>query len=171
METLHKTPTGYVLVSGIHLRAEEIDDAAITGRKLYVDDMLHAQYIIASIPHIEGLPVMQLNDCLAIERGFDVEKLAKDYCKSKNDSFTAPWPYKDGFNKSLELTKEKKFTVADMEKAIEMARCKQIEGGDDVFYEGDYTYTSNKIINSLTPSQWEVSCDIENNQVTNLKRV
>ncbi len=66
-------------------------------------------------------------NCDEIFGVIDVDKLAKEYAK-KADDISAKYggkvfgdnnsiPFKDGFNKSMELNKDKLFTVEDMKKA------------------------------------------------------
>jgi len=111
--------------------------------------------------------------------GVDVEKLACDEChidisaykiiqtlksghskselqlESKVDGFIL------GFNKAMELNKDKLFTVDDVKKAIEIA--KNSMGVDN---DGEYCYSTianNEIIQSLQqPTEIEVEIEMEN---------
>ena len=80
----------------------------------------------------EGGPLMAITDklsvknCIDIKNGYDLDKLAYDFAKYHSIYPTAQddteYGFKNGFNKAIELNKDKVFTLEDMSKAIEMAR-------------------------------------------------
>lgn len=92
----------------------------------------------------------------------DVEKLAKDF---SNDSATCDYEeginvgkyqgYLEGFNKAMELNKDKKFTLGDMKRAFNCGR--DLESIDR--FEDWRTFTH--FINSLQPKEIEVEIEME----------
>ena len=67
------------------------------------------------------LPNLSLKNCQAIERGYDLDELAKSECKnsSYNDlNHLVERGFKIGFQKALEILGDKEFSEEDMEKCF-----------------------------------------------------
>jgi hypothetical protein len=100
---------------------------------------------------------LSLKNCDEIFGVVDVEKLADDYFKSTNENAVL-WrriDFKEGFNKAMELNKDKLFTLGDIDKAIEWAT---INGRkrDITHYDID-----NFIQSTQQPSEIEVEIEME----------
>jgi len=112
-------------------------------------------------PSIVGHKLSKQN-CDEIFGVFDVEKLAEEYCihEPKNvielrDVNLIKLGFRDGFNKAMELNKDKVFTLEDMRKAY-------FQGDYDAFLEGGYTKKENDFIQSLQqPTEIEVKIEME----------
>ena len=165
--TLIKTTNGYVLVSDE--TAKEGECYLTNSGKIEVlkrcyggNGNYYNQFkkVISEIPTVFDLPVMQLSDCEAVERGFDVDA---EYKKDMN-IISYIGEYKRGFNKALKLTADRIFTKADVIDAYQ-------EGSR---YSDDNVHVypnAIKYAESLIHSQREVECDIIDNNIVNLKRV
>ena len=103
-------------------------------------------------------------NCSEIFGIVDVEKLTKEYVDADPDLEigtseyqNAQVDFKEGFNRAMELNKDKLFTVEDMKKAIAMAR----KGSKERLHDGYGSFTqpifvlndtsSEEIIQSLQP--------------------
>jgi len=99
--------------------------------------------------------VLSKENCDEIFGVVDVEKLANDYFKSTNENAVL-WrriDFKVGFNKAMELNKDKVFTLEDMREAIAEA-WNSCEDNED---EETFTQCFNRIIQSLQqPTEIEV---------------
>jgi hypothetical protein len=101
---------------------------------------------------------LSLKNCQAIERGYDLDELAKEnYHKfwsvvDESEMLDHTFGYVEGFQKALELMGDKKFSKEDVEKAIEF---------------GHKTYHSwkdrneEKFIQSLQQTEWDVEIVME----------
>lgn len=99
----------------------------------------------------------------------NVEKKASEYAINDFDDY-AFCGYINGYNQALEDNKEKKYTEADLRKAIDMARDIKDNSAHDVFtvedisgctevctYDWRNRYKDEEIIESLQPkTEWEV---------------
>jgi hypothetical protein len=109
----------------------------------------------------EGRKLSKQN-CDEIFGVFDVEKLAEEYCthepknaKELRDVNLVKLGFRDGFNKAMELNKDKVFTLEDMRKAY-------FQGDYDALLEGGYTKKENDFIQSLQqPTEIEVEIVME----------
>jgi hypothetical protein len=103
---------------------------------------------------------------------FDVEKLADDYgfrvpYDGTNNFyvFAAIKHYKEGFNKAMELNKDKVFTLEDMRQAIEMAREENGLSDNTMSYD----YSEDELIQSLQqPTEIEVDIIMRNSRTGNI---
>jgi len=76
----------------------------------------------------EGGPLMAITNklsvknCIDIKNGYDLDKLAEDFAKHHSIYPTAQddteYGFKNGFNKAIELNKDKVFTLEDVKQAI-----------------------------------------------------
>jgi hypothetical protein len=97
-------------------------------------------------------------NCDEIFGGFDVNKLAEE---SWGDKISSPYhAYIEGFNKAMELNKDKVFTEEDMRQAIEMAREENGLSDNTMSYD----YSEDELIQSLQqPTEIEVMIEMELN--------
>jgi hypothetical protein len=76
----------------------------------------------------EGGPLMAITNklsvknCIEIKNGYDLDKLAEDFAKYHSIYPTAQddteYGFKNGFNKAMEMNKDKVFTLKDVKQAI-----------------------------------------------------
>jgi hypothetical protein len=120
------------------------------------------------IAEIDGHPLKSITgklskqNCDEIFGVIDVDKLAKDF---SNDSATCDYEeginvgkyqgYLEGFNKAMELNKDKRFTLGDMKRVFNCGR--DLESIDR--FEDWRTFTH--FINSLEPTEIEVEIEME----------
>ena len=117
---------------------------------LYVGDKAIATTIVGN-PML--LPNLSLKNCQAIEDGYDLDELAKEYFKSTNENAVL-WrhiDFKAGFQKALEILGDKKFSEDDVNLAFVLGKNKDES-------------RINKLINSkLQQTEWDViiktTCD------------
>jgi hypothetical protein len=79
-------------------------------------------------------------NCDSLFGVIDVEKLADDYFKSTNEN-SVLWrriDYKAGFNKAMELNKDKVFTREDIEEAFAYGQLNQVH--NQKYFSGSKTY-------------------------------
>ena len=99
--------------------------------------------------------VLSKQNCDGIFGVVDVEKLADDYFKSTNENAVL-WrriDFKEGFNKAMELNKDKVFALEDMRKAISFGQ------GMDLWKEEEQI---DKFIQSLQqPTEIDVEIEME----------
>ena len=101
---------------------------------------------------------LSLKNCQAIELGYDLDELAKEFAIKKlanpNEyehsiyAATIQNTYMVGFKKALELLGDKKFSEEDMQNAIYIAW-------------DDDNLASTDIIQSLQQTEWDVSIEME----------
>jgi hypothetical protein len=109
------------------------------GWMLLVDNIMYATD--------ENAPYARLSvkNCESIERGYDLDELAIEYFKQIHMGFGIIEAYKVGFQKSIELNKNKLFTLEDMmncwNKALTFQDHKELFGHH---------------IQSLKQTEWEV---------------
>ena len=110
--------------------------------------------------HLE-ISKLSLKNCQAIERGYDLDELAKtiflDKIFTTNEEYEIPidgfpyqWGFKVGFQKALELMGDKKFSEDDVKLSIDMSK--------DIKY---VTYSRDEIIQSLQQTEWDVEIEME----------
>ena len=98
--------------------------------------------------HKESFKILSLKNCQAIERGYDLDELAKEYMKISSLEFDA---FKSGFQKALEILGDKNFSEDDVNLAFVLGKNKDES-------------RINKLINSkLQQTEWNViiktTCD------------
>jgi hypothetical protein len=111
------------------------------------------------------LPILSRKNCDEVFGVVDVEKLAFNYAIEigiLHTTLAYSKHFKAGFNKAMELNKDKLFTVEDMKKAIAMAR----KGSQERLHDGYGSFTQpifvlsntppEEIIQSLQPTEIEV---------------
>jgi hypothetical protein len=105
-----------------------------------------SQYTIGGIDPFYKL---SKQNCDSIFGVVDVDKLAKEYVKISSVEFDA---YKAGFNKAMELNKDKVFTLEDMRNAMNWVMTQYYE-----FYEQPTTARQEYYLESLQqPTEIEV---------------
>jgi hypothetical protein len=100
---------------------------------------------------------LSIKNCQAIERGYDLDELALEFCYTGNgvrDKFQPVFRgvFKDGFRKALEILGDKKFSEEDIEKAIEFGHKS---------YHSWKDRNDEKFIQSLQQKEWEVEIEME----------
>ena len=93
---------------------------------------------------------LSLKNCQAIDNGYDLDELAIEYFKQIHMGFGIIEAYKVGFQKSIELNKNKLFTLEDMmncwNKALTFQDHKELFGHH---------------IQSLKQTEWEVEIEMD----------
>jgi len=127
------------------------------------------------IAEIDGHPLKSITgklskqNCDEIFGVVDVEKLAQDYAKSQCEDLHdelgktgAEWgwetalDFKNGFNKAMELNKDKQFTLEDMRRAIAYGENHRDMDAGKVPYQ-----TFVEFIGSLQPKEIEVEVEMK----------
>jgi hypothetical protein len=115
--------------------------------------------VIASTSTKEGINGLTKQNCDEIFGAVDVDKLAEDFAKYHSIYPTAQddteYGFKNGFNKAIEINKDKVFTLSDMKRAFNCGR--DLESIDR--FEDWRTFTH--FINSLQPTEIEVEIKTE----------
>ena len=135
---LHKMESGYIL----SLNGDIDDPYAIVNEELAKDYEWYK---------------LSLKNCQAIERGYDLDELAKmhhklQYCDAYNPDI-APYveaDYKSGFQKALEVNDDKRFTLEDMMNCWKYARQSGLDG-TDVMKDSFQNY-----LQSFQQNEWDV---------------
>jgi hypothetical protein len=113
-------------------------------------------------PELQGYKLSKQN-CDEIFGVTDVEKLAEDFAKNNSIYPTAQddteYGFKHGFNKAMELNKDKVFTLEDM-------RTMMVIGAACEREKGDFTFEFEAYTNHLQqPTEIEVEIEMEEKQV------
>lgn len=113
--------------------------------------------IASTAPNPFGM--LSLKNCKVIERGYDLDELAKDRFGNSSHHTNNRCSYKEGFQKSLEILGDKKFSEEDMRKAMDRVFdwCEDDKDEDC----SSMTELRNKHIQSLQPAEWEVIVEME----------
>jgi len=120
----------------------------------------NGQHAIASSHAIDGVeefPKLSKQNCDELFGVVDIEKLAFEHSnylggRCSNRAYKS---YKEGFNKAMELNKDKVFTLEDMRKAFD-------EGCDTVDSDERFDDVFNRTIQSLQqPTEIEVEIEME----------
>ena len=109
---------------------------------------------------------ISLKNCQAIERGYDLDELAKDGVKNFTEDHIdrpiARMNFKKGFQKAVELMGDKKFSEEDVRKAIDIARNGSMQEQHNGYGRPTElrfvldNLSSDEIIQSLQQTEWEV---------------
>jgi hypothetical protein len=104
----------------------------------------------------EGGPLMAITNklsvknCIDIKNGYDLDKLAYDFAKYHSIYPTAQddteYGFKNGFNKAIEMNKDKVFTLEDMRKA---------------YFDGYNDKEENRYFNPSKSLQQQIEIDVE----------
>jgi hypothetical protein len=98
---------------------------------------------------------LSLKNCEAIKRGYDLDKLADEFAKTKSSHSTFQNTHKRdfraGFQKALELMGDKKFSEDDLRLAIHFG----------MFGESNNQTTTIGFIQSLQQTEWDVEITTE----------
>jgi hypothetical protein len=104
---------------------------------------------------------LSLKNCQAIERGYDLDELAKEYVKISSLEFDA---FESGFQKALEILGDKKFSEDDVLKVVThiLNELVFVDGFDKqyLFPESIYQETTAKC-KSLQQTEWDVEIVME----------
>ena len=143
---LHKMVSGYIL----SLNGDIDDPYAIVNKELANDHGWHR---------------LSLENCQAIERGYDLDELAMGYDLYENINFVGQMrAFKAGFQKALKLMSDKKFSEEDVSKVVThvLNELVLIDGFDKqyLFPESIYQETTTKC-KSLQQTQWDVEIRME----------
>ena len=93
---------------------------------------------------------LSLKNCEAIELGYDLDGLADEYAKYMNDDDgTSDIDFKVGFQKALEILKDKKFSEDDIRQTLYLKNGFDKNGFS--FYKSD-----EEIIQSLQQTEWNI---------------
>lgn len=98
---------------------------------------------------------LSLKNCQAIEHGYDLDELAKEYVKISSLEFNA---FEAGFQKRDEMLSDKKFSISDMESAcafgmaLERLKSDPHKLSDDEEWKG--------FIQSLQLTEWDVEIEM-----------
>ena len=128
------------------------------GYTLFVDSKIFAEVDGHQLKSITNR--LSLKNCQAIERGYDLDELAKiEYpiCEVWNDeeALIRELAFKKGFKKALELIGDKKYSDEDLDKAVNLAYVSG--GGDDSYKECEELVKEH--LNQQT--EWDVEIEME----------
>jgi hypothetical protein len=99
---------------------------------------------------------LSTKNCDEIFKIIDVEKLAEE---SWGDKISSPYhAYIEGFNKAMELNKDKVFTLEDMKKAINLA---YVIGKSDDTYQECEKFVCEQLQSIQQPTEIEVTIEME----------
>ena len=99
-----------------------------------------------SLKRVEGLS-LSLKNCQEIERGYDLDELAKrEYLDGYDTTELCRIAFKDGFQKALEIIGDKKFSEDDLRLAMHFGK----------FGEANNQTTTIGFIQSLQQTEWDV---------------
>ena len=102
---------------------------------------------------IEPFYKLSLKNCEAIERGYDLDELAKrEYLDGYDTTELCRTTFKDGFQKALEILGDKKFSEEDINNAMNWIMTQYFE-----FYEQPTAGRREHYIQSLQQTEWEVT--------------
>ena len=111
---------------------------------------------------------LSIKNCQAIERGYDLDELAREFCHPGNgvrDNFQPVFKgiFIQGFQKALELMGDKKFSEEDINNAMNWIMTQYFE-----FYEQPTTGRREHYIQSLQQTEWD--CIIEMEEIQEIYR-
>jgi hypothetical protein len=120
------------------------------------------------ILHVNNKPFayksLSLKNCQAIERGYDLDELAREACNITDPLRLDSQKYKQdpyfkigfnkGFQKALEILGDKKFSEEDVKKTLYLKNGFDKDGFS--FYKSD-----EEIIQSLQQTEWDVVIEME----------
>ena len=98
---------------------------------------------------------LSLKNCQAIERGYDLDELLKGFIKRTGYNDFDSYSYKLGFQKSLEILSDKKFSEEDIRKALTKGYLMKFNPSDE------YQKTLSDFIQSLQQTEWDVIVEME----------
>jgi len=132
---LIKTEGSYILKDGL-LQVIGIDDENLKER-------LNCNYLLST------------KNCQAIERGYDLDELAKENAKHYPNNISQEYinsvvSFKDGFQKALEILGDKKFSEENLLKAFTIGLFSEFE-------KANYTKEYDEFLKSLQQTEWEVT--------------
>ena len=135
---LHKMVSGYIL----SLNGDIDDPYAIVNEELAED---------------YGWRRLSLKNCQAIERGYDLDGLAKkEYLDGYATTEMCRAAFKDGFQKALELMGDKKFSINEVAELTKILISNPFETCGKTYQELTDSY-----IQSLQQTQWDVEIRME----------
>ena len=109
---------------------------------------------------LEGCPYkISLKNCEAIELGYDLDELASEYSKKREDldlvyANGLYYGFLEGFQKALEILGDKKFSEKDMSRMM-LATSEWLNS--EIEYGADELIK--KVIQSLQQTEWDVRID------------
>ena len=113
-----------------------------------------------TIGGIEPFYKLSISKCRAIEFGYDLNELAKEYMKISSIEFDA---FKSGFQKAIEILGDKKFSKEDVRKTFVDAfqKCYEVISSgkfDDIASSIEWLTQTNadNYIQSLQQAEWDV---------------
>ena len=122
--------------------------------------------------HKESFRILSLKNCQAIERGYDLDELAKEFVDYEDSLYhsTIKNTYMHGFQKALEILGDKKFNKEDVRKTFVDAfqKCYEVINSgkfDDITSAIEWLTQTNadNYIQSLQQTEWDViiktTCD------------
>ena len=110
---------------------------------------------------LDGCPYkISLKNCEAIELGYDLDELASEYSKKREDldlvyANGLYYGFLEGFQKALEILGDKKFSEEDMSKMM-LATSEWLNS--EIEYGADELIK--KVIQSIQQTEWDVRIDV-----------
>jgi hypothetical protein len=141
-----------------------ISDKEIESGDEYVklDNRPRTLLLGTTISHVTKVSKLSKQNCDEIFAVVDVEKLARERLNATGWDADLPFiaGFKDGFNKAMELNKDKVFTEEDMKKAINLAYV--IGKSDDTYQECEkFVCEQLQSIKQPTEIEVEVCCLVD----------
>ena len=110
--------------------------------------------------------VLSDKNCQSIERGFDLDELADEYCNKIPFTLYEQEIFKDGFQKAVELMGDKKFSDDQLKQSLWGLGHVLFHNCQNGFAEGEPQKYIDSIIQSLQQTEWDVEIlEIENDEV------
>ena len=142
--------------------------------KLYKDNDIHYYLIVDGkiIADSDGHPLssitnkLSLKNCQAIERGYDLDELAREFCHPGNgvrDNFQPVFKgiFIQGFQKALELLGDKKFSEEDMKSFAQNYYREIRENKSNLLWSELADKCLEEHIQSLQQTEWDVEIVME----------
>ncbi len=114
---------------------------------------------------------LSIKNCQAIECGYDLDELADEYCthepknvKELRDVNLIKLGFRNGFNKAMELNKDKLFTLEDIKKAMDWMMTQYFE-----FHEQPTIGRRDQYLESIQqPTEIDVEIEMRNSRTGNI---
>jgi len=129
----------------------------------------HGEGYLLGTTTVSDAPRLSLKNCQAIERGYDLDEMAKKFRNETimNSSFISDeTSFKEGAKAIIEILGDKKFSEEDINKAMNWIMTQYFE-----FHEQPTTGRREHYIQSLQQTEWEVEIVMEEPLVAKARQI